>query len=402
MKKIIIAIFLATIMLLIPVASVVQTANVYFDKNLYMTSEELPEFYITSEQSIILSKYIEENFEGDEKQTAQIIVDDIVNNELEVNLTNLANNLEIYIYAPISETELYSVTSMTELDALILEHWGFDENGFLQNLFGSLIIKIIEFIKDRLGWIYDLFDKSISLFYNSITLLVNTVKPLGLLITVSFVAVINGILAAPKAFYEALKELFQPEGDNFIDILVTFSDNFAANLSKLIDDVLILINNQEIKDYFTQLQVYFNWLDAEPWKDPILINGSVKTIMGDVWVDVIITCKGQTTEIDTNGEFTFYVDPMPDEDSFPEFEYYGMHNCQITVAKGDKVLKETPTILSYAFSGGEINWPFIIPKVKNIDMSFRMILMNRLNSMMERFHTFYPYFFRNINIIGTV
>ncbi len=92
---------------------------------------------------------------------------------------------------------------------------------------------------------------------------------------------------------------------------------------------------------------------------------------------------------------------LPDEDSFPEFEYYGMHNCQITVSKDGEVLKQTPTILSYAFSGGEINWPFIIPKAKNIDISFRTILIERLNSMMERFHAFFPYFFRNINIIGT-
>jgi hypothetical protein len=376
-------------MLLIPVASAVQTANISVDKNLFMASDELPEFYITSEQSIILSSYIDAYFEGEEKQTALNIVDNIVNNELEVNLTNLANNLEIYIYAPINETELYNISSMAELDALIFEYWGFDADGFLQNLFGSLLIKIVEFIKDRLGWIYDLFDKSISLFYDSITLLVNTVKPLGLLITVSFVAVINGILSAPRAFYEALKELFQPEGDDFIGTLVTFSDNFAANLSELIDSVLALINNQEIKSYFTQLQAYFNWLDAEPWKDLILISGSVKTFMGEAWIDVTVTCKGQTAETDSNGEFSFYVDPMPDEDSFPEFEYYGMHNCQITVTKGDEVLKQTPIILSYVFSGGEIDWPFIIPKAKNIEMSFRAILLERLNSILERFHTFF-------------
>jgi hypothetical protein len=401
MKKIIIAIFLAIIMLLVSVSSAVQTANISVDKN-FMVIEELPEFYITSEQSIILSNYIDANFEGAEKQTAQNIVNNIVNNNLEVNLTNLANNLEIYIYAPISETELSSVSSMDELDALILEHWGFDENGFLQSLFGALIIKIVEFIKDRLGWIYDLFDKSISLFYDSITLLVDIVKPLGLIIAVSFVAVINEILSAPKAFYDALKELFQPEGDDFIDTLITFADNFAANLSKLIDDILALINNQEIKNYFTQLQAYFNWLDAEPWKGPILINGSVKTIMGEAWIDLTITCKGQTTQTDSNGEFTFYVDPMPDEDSFPEFEYYGVHNCQITVTKDDgTVLKQTPTILSYAFSGGEINWPFIVPKVKSKDVSFITIFMERLNSMMERFYAFSPYFFRNINRLGT-
>lgn len=392
MKKIIIAIFLTTIMLLIPVASAVQTANIFIDKNLYMANEELPEFYITSEQSTILSSYIDANFEGDEKQEAIDVVNNIVNNDLEVNLTNLANNLEIYIYAPISETELSGVTSMDQLDALILEYWGFDGNGFLQSLFGALLIKIVEFIKDRLGWIYDLFDKSISLFYDSITLLVNTVKPLGLIITVSFVAVINDILSAPKAFYEALKELFQPDEDNFINTLITFSDNFAANLSKLIDNVLALVNNQEIKNYFIQLQDYFDWLDEKHWEDEIFISGSVKTLLGEAWIDVDVTCRGQTTKTNSNGEFSFYVDPMPDEDSFPEFEYYGVHNCQITVTKGDgTVLKQTPSILSYSFSGGEISWPFITPKVKSRDISFRTILLEMLNSMMERFPAFSHY-----------
>jgi hypothetical protein len=402
MKKIIISIFLAIIMLLIPIASAVQTANISVKKNLYMTSEELPEFYITSEQSIILTSYIEANFIGNEKQEAIDVVNNIVNSELEVNLTNLANNLEIYIYAPISETELSKVNSMDQLDALLLEHWGFDENGFLQSLFGALLIKIVEFIKDRLGWIYDLFDKSITLFYDSINLLINTVKPLGLIAAVSFVAVINNILAAPKAFYEALKELFQPEGDNFIDTLIIFADNFATDLSKLIDDVLVIIHNQEIRTYFTQLQDYFNWLDAEPWKDPILINGSIKTLMGEAWTDITVTCKGQTTGIDNNGEFSFYVNPTPDEDSYPEFEYYGVHNCQITVTKDDgTVLKQTSSILSYSFSGGEISWPFIIPKAKNKVLPFITILIERLNSMIERFHAFSPYFLRNINRLET-
>jgi len=287
----------------------------------------------------------------------------IINDDFKIDLIGLSNYLEIYIYTPINETELTSVSSMDDLDALILEYWGIDENGFIQNLFGSMLIKIVEFIKDRLGWIYDLFDKSISLFYNSITLLVNTVKPLGLIITVTFVAVINNILSAPKVFYEAIKDLFQLENDDFIDTLTTFSDNFAANLSKLIDDLLALINNQEIKDYLNQLQAYFDWLEEKHWEDNILISGSVKTILGEAWGDINVTCKDQTTKTDSNGDFSFYVDPMPDEDSFPEYEYYGMHNCQITVSKGDKVLKEPPTILTYAFSGGEINWSFIIPKV---------------------------------------
>ncbi len=388
MKKIIATIFLTILMLTLPVLSAYQTANISVKKSFYMSNEELPEFYITSEQNNILNNYIETNFEDDEKQIAQNIVNNIINDDFKVDLINLSNYLEIYIYTPINETELTSVSSMDDLDALILEYWGIDENGFIQNLFGSMLIKIVEFIKDRLGWIYDLFDKSISLFYNSITLLVNTVKPLGLIITVTFVAVINNILSAPKVFYEAIKELFQLESNDFIDTLTTFSDNFAANLSKLIDDLLALINNQEIKDYLNQLQAYFDWLDEKHWKDNILISGSVKTILGEAWKNINVTCKGQTTKTDSNGDFSFYVDPNPDEDSFPEYEYYGMHNCQITVSNGDKVLKQTPTILSYAFSGGEINWQFIIPKVKNKEFTFRFFQLDRLNVLIDRYYTF--------------
>jgi hypothetical protein len=392
MKKIIVTTFLTIMLLMISISSAMQTTNKSVDKTYYISNEELPEFYITSEQSNILNNYIETNFEGDEKQIAQDIVNNIINEDLKVDLVNLSNYLEIYIYTPINETELASVSSMDDLDALILKYWGIDENGFIKNLFGPLLIKIVEFIKNRLGWIYDLFDKSISLFYNSITLLINTVKPLGLIITVSFVAVINNILSAPKAFYQSIKELFQLEDDDFIGTLTTFSDNFAANLSKLIDDVLALINNQEIKDYFNQLQSYFDWLDEKHWKDKILISGSVKTILGEAWTDVNVTCRSQTTKTDNFGEFSFYVDQMPDEDSFPEFEYYGMHNCQITLTDGDNVLKETPIILSYAFSGGEINWSFIIPKVKTKVFSLRSIIIDKLCNIHENFYTFFSIF----------
>jgi hypothetical protein len=76
-----------------------------------------------------------------------------------------------------------------------------------------------------------------------------------------------------------------------------------------------------------------------------------------------------------------------------------MHKCVITVSKDGKVLKETPGILSYCFSGGKISWPFVIIKGKSKDTSLRTILLEKLNNILERIHMLLPNFSRIINRI---
>jgi hypothetical protein len=340
--------------------------------------EEIPKIFITEQQKIQLVNFIEGNFEEEEKVQAFDILNNIIKNDLEVDLVNLSNKLALYIYTPIPEDELYNITNEVELNDLLNNYWGISEDGFIENLFGSLLIKIIKIIQDRLGWFYDLFDKGISLFYGGITLFVDIIKPTSLAIAILFVAVVNKILSAPKVFTEAIRELFQQEFDNFTKTSTDFINQFGGDLIDLIDAVIDFIENPEIEAYFTEIQLFIVWLDEKHWEDQILVSGSVVSLLGMPWEDVTITCRGQSTITDSNGMFSYLIDPNPDEDSFPKNQYYGMHNCQITISKDEEILKQTPKILSYLFSGGMINGSFVIlkGKTKEITSPFLTFLQN--------------------------
>lgn len=400
MKKIIIACFLVILMLIVPVKVVAQTSNLQKILNSSLLNEELPKILITEDQKIQLISFIEINFEGEDKIQAIDILDDIINVDLEVDLINLSNKLKLYIYEPIPEYDLYSVTNENELNDLLNTYWGVTEEGFIENIFGSLLIKIIEYIKDRLGWFYDLFDNSISLFYGGISLFVDIIKPMSITIAVLFVAVVNKILSAPKVFTDAIKELFQQEYNNFTLTITEFIAQFSGNLINLIDSIISFIENPNIETYFTELQLFIQWLDEEHWKDPIIVIGSVTWLLGIPLENITVTCRGQSVVTDSNGDFSFLVEsPSNSEDSFPKNQYYGMHNCQITISYNNEVKKQTPKLLSYSFSGGEIDWAFLLIKVKPNDIKTWTTSIEKVNSILGLIRIPFQNVFRNINII---
>jgi len=396
MKKVLIACFFVIIMLLVPVTAITQTADISELRSVSQLDEEIPRIFITEEQMIQLVNFIEGNFEDGEKVQAIDILNNVINTELEVDLVNLSNKLTLYIYTPIPEDALNNVSTENELNNLLYNYWGVTEEGFIENLFGTLLIKIIEIIKDRLGWFYDLFDKGISLFYGGITLFVDIIKPASLAIAILFVAVVNKILSAPKVFTDAIKELFQLEFDNFTKTSTDFIDQFAGDIVDLIDVIIDFIENPDIEAYFSELQLFIGWLDEKHWEDQILVSGSVTSLLGIPWTDVTVTCRGQSTVTDSNGMFSFYINPNPSEDSFPKNQYYGMHNCQITISKDDKVLKQTPKILSYSFSSGKIDGSFVIFKGKTKDRDARTLLIDQINSILERMRLFFNNILRNM------
>jgi hypothetical protein len=398
MKKVIIACFLAILMLITPTIVVAQTSKIPQMINISLINDEIPKILITEDQKNQLINFIEINFEGEEKTQAFDILDNIINTNLEVDLINLSNKLTLYIYEPIPENELYNVTNENELNDLLYNYWGVTEEGFIENLLGSLLIKIIEFIKDRLGWFYDLFNNSISLFYGGITLFVDIIKPMSITIAILFVAVVNKILSAPKIFTDAIKELFQQEYDNFTLTITEFIDQFSGNLINLIDTIISFIENPDIEAYFTELQLFIQWLDEEHWKDPIIIRGSITWLIGIPLANVTVNCRGQSSVTDVNGYFSFLVDSTPDEDSFPKNQYYGMHNCQITISNNNEILKQTPKILSYSFSGGKIDWPFLLIKGKTNDIKTWIPNLEKLNNVFDLIHIFSLNFFRKITI----
>ena len=120
------------------------------------------------------------------------------------------------------------------------------------------------------------------------------------------------------------------------------------------------------------------------------------------WPDDEVT-KGYWTETvvtDGNGGFYFNFDPIvPDENSYPPNEYYGLHKCKIVVEKDGEILKEIPDSFSYAFSGGDIFWGFIIKISRPKTVSVRNTFMERLNIFFNWIEGLFPNFLRLINKI---
>ena len=386
MKKVFIACFLAIIMLMVPITSSVKTENIS------VTNNEMPKFYITEEDLLIINDFIDNNFEGENLTKAQNIVSDIIMDDLEVNITALADAIVQYGFNPIPEEELDSVTSFDELNQLIQEYWNIVDGEFVRSIFGELIDKIIELIQDRLGWLYDFFDRSVTLILDGINLVYDYIQPALLVISILIVKVVNRILSIPNYISDLLKDLFGGEYNEFIDGIVNFTEEFAGDFADLVQQVIDLLTNQPLKSYFEDIKQYVLWLDSKPWEATILVEGVVRKNLG-YFEGATITCRGQSYTTNSNGEYSFYIEPNPSEDSFPSNVYYGMHNCQITVLYNGEVLKETPKLLSYCFSGGKITWPFLVIKGKSRVMWIQTDFSEKLNLIFERIQIFLSNFF---------
>jgi hypothetical protein len=117
---------------------------------------------------------------------------------------------------------------------------------------------------------------------------------------------------------------------------------------------------------------FYNWTLAQPWENPITIEGEVCNILKDEVVTV--SCRNESIEIhDVNGnkraEYWMQVssDPM-----YNEKHKYGIHFCLVKV-KGTKHNGEASSIpiLSWAFANGSLYHVFLSPggkksKSKNV------------------------------------
>jgi len=404
MKRIFIAIFLLIIMLMVPVTTATKTADIPKIKNILPNNIDPPQFYITVEELNGLYNYIDENFEDEEDRTAAYeLVEEIISTDLEVDIIQLADASEEYGYRFIPDTELNQVTSKEELNDLLNEYW-VKNGGLIENLFGDLVNKIIELIKGRLGWIYHFFTEGGSLFVKGVNLIVGFIQGIkNLEIAKGFVSIVNVIISVSIYYFsKSIKDLFSLNIKAFLDTMANFTQAFTNEIIILIEWVKSTLEAigeefQPLVDYLAEVTVFIDWLvNDEPWNDQIKVSGVV-SLNAVLLEGATVTCRGTSDITDSNGQFSFYVNPNPDENSFPPNEWFGMHNCVIIVSKDGNVLKETPSKLSYVFSGGEINWIFFIIKGKPKNINLRTIIIEKLNNILERILMFLPNFFKIIN-----
>ena len=117
MKRVLIAIFLAAVLFMVPISSVAQTANIETKSQISNLDGNLPTIFMTSEERVQLNQYIEENFDDDSRPDAINLVNEIVgsyNEEYsgyEIDTLALADAINIFGYKPIPEDELNLVTN---------------------------------------------------------------------------------------------------------------------------------------------------------------------------------------------------------------------------------------------------------------------------------------------------
>lgn len=407
MKKILIIVFLASILLLAPMTTAVNKVEIS-DKN---SNDEVPEIHITNDDRGKINLFIENNFQGEDKNQAYSIRDEIIKptekeDEFNIDLIALADAIQEYGFQEIPEEELNETYDIAQqqglqaacdyLNSLIQEYWHIINGELIKDLFGQLVDKIIELIINRLGWLYEFFDRSVNLFVDGVNLVVDYIKPILVIIVVSVVKVINDLLAIPQLFSNLIKLLFEQEFQQFIDTTIAFTTEFADDLVALVEEIKSLVTDQTILNYLDDVEKYFTWLDGAPWTENIEVSGVVKKNFA-VFAGATVTCRGQSTITDSNGRYSMSVEVIPSNDSFPPNVYYGMHNCQITVSYNGNIWKQTPRILSYCFSGGEIVWPFFVVKIKPKYINLREIMMERFNNLLYRFQELFPNLFTNIN-----
>jgi len=407
MKKIIIAFFLTVMLLMVPVSTVGKTVNIPSEKIFLNADDESPVIYITVEELLVLNLFIDQNFEGDLKIQAEAILEEIISYDQEyrlyiIDVDELADALDVYGFKqPIPDHLLNSqnIQTKAELLDLIDEYWGASDSPFK-----GLIEKIIDIIKPRLGWMYDLVFYGGTLFVNGINLAIDFIELIqNLEIAIIFATMFNLIVSIPLYYFsQTIRTLFNLDVEGFFEIIEEFTGAFTTQLSDLVDlieAVLELLGPvfDDIKDYVAQISDFVDWLTnpVKPWQGEITVSGVAKTFLGAPYTGAEVTCRGVTVVTDSQGRFEFTVQPSNDaEDSKPENSWYGVHNCVITVSKDGVVKKQTPVKLSYVFSGGEITWPFFIIKVRSRDTTLRTIFAERLNLFLQRFQFLFPNIFK--------
>ena len=397
MKKMLIAGFLVFLMLMLPMTTAIKTNN-DTDDGAQTTNYEIPTFYITQLELEYIHGFIELKFEDDVKKAeAYSIVDEVVSDDLEVDIIRLAELSLDYGITPIPEhmLTLSYITTIQQLLDLIEEYWGVNENGFIKDLFGQLIDKIIELIQGRLGWVYTLLVDGAELFKDGVNILVNYIPDLFLIISLGIVTVINNILAVPQLFRDLITDLFNQDFTAFGKTINDFINSFGNDIEIIIGDVIDYVTDEELHDFLSDTQSFIGWINGKPWESPIHVNGVVRQNLGFL-AGATVTCRGVEDITDSNGVFDFYVDIVPDGDSFPPDSYYGMHNCQITVSNEGKTLKQTDKRLSYVFSEGNINWTFLTFKVKAKQLPLFTLLYEKFSTLFVKIADIFPVLFRNI------
>jgi hypothetical protein len=350
MKRISINIFLIILIVLVPLASSIESDYFRYREIDYNQNNPF-KIQLTNDSIYEINELISRINDDTLRNNVYLVINQIITNE-----GILLANRFFEIYSENGIIELYK--NKETLDPL-----------------NELYDYILELIIERLGWLNDLFEITSEIIddardlwndrtipkdvRNEINNIINKMNELEYLLS----------LLAEGKYFRFFRE-WSP--------LVFINDTIAIveSLSQISNDLGILFG--DIRDFINDVSDFISWLRGEPWKDQIYVYGRVMKDIINGASNVTISCINTTTQTDENGNFSMFISPSPSEVSFPPNSYYGIHKCVINAEKDD-ITKSSPDELSYVFSGGSIFWTFILSDDDSTSRKYENLFQNLFN-----------------------
>jgi len=228
----------------------------------------------------------------------------------------------------------------------------------------------IQWIKNRLGWIYISIERVIELYNSGMTLYSKIIQ--GAQAVQNFFNSIKAMRSAWQAFKANPINL-----QTIIDLIYSLIDLVEAALNVIeyaTSDALKLA----IQGFADQVQVFIDFLQNSPWLQPITITGNI--IGYDQSLTISVT--GDSTTSSDSYELSYNIAGS----SLPWF----VHKVEIT----GQYKSKTSTKLKYAFSMGIIEEDWEKGDFKVLSKQ----VYPRVQLLFERFQVFFAKILQNFNI----
>ena len=332
LKKIFLAFFVAILFLCMPITQIISCDEV---NKINGTINTISTFKVklTEKQLQSLNDFIDKLSSIEDKNIAKSIIFQVLSNNKELDVFRFGELIREYGYENIS---YYQETT---------------------NIVDDLLNLIMHLITERLGWVYNLLQKTSDLIsdiqqlWNDKSLPKEILTELRLLIE-TFRELQNLITFLIQGNYWQFLKAWAP------GIIIQDITGLIQSIEKLANDFGILTG--DIARFISDASNFINWFAEKPWEQPIHIYGRVMKLTTGI-SNVTIRCRGITNVTDKEGYFSFFVNSTPDNHSIPPNINYGIHQCIITAEKNG-IMKETPAEISYVFSEGGIYWVFLMNK----------------------------------------
>jgi len=280
----------------------------------------------------------------------------LINNE-NTNNKEILNDIIVY-----NETTFNLTLDLNEVERIY-------ENYLLTGDDSVINSESWNWVVQRLGWIYLTIEQVTTLYNTGMALFYEILQ--GASTVQAFFNSIQGFRAAWQAFkanplnFLKIKNLIS----STIDLL-----NATINLLEYITQNAL---KEAMQIFADQVQVFKDFLDSDPWLQPITIKGNVTGL------DDSVTISVKSESVTTTGYYE--LDYKTDDASMPWF----VHKCAITATYQNK----TDTKNRYAFSRGVIEEDYVPSdfnvKSKQIETPVFVKLSFLLKQLLkDRFHIF--------------